>query len=169
MAAAIAPAGGSGAGPPLRVLLGVGLGGGPRRDQGPGAGDAGRFTHSVTGGLGVRSVAGAAEVVRQGHPSEPDGRPGSGLVSEQRFQPELVIRSRQGRLRLARDGETFDGSEEFTVSQGAEPCWYTPPVGERPDQWPPHPSPVDGGVAPVGTGCGGGAAAARPSCWCSHP
>jgi diacylglycerol kinase family enzyme/membrane-associated phospholipid phosphatase len=40
---------------------------------------------------------------------------------EQRFQRELRVRSRQGPLRLARDGETFDGSEEFTIAKAAEP------------------------------------------------
>jgi len=40
---------------------------------------------------------------------------------EQRFVKELRVKSLDGRLRLARDGETFDGSEEFTITKAAEP------------------------------------------------
>ena len=40
---------------------------------------------------------------------------------EQRAATSLEVRSLQGPLRLARDGETFDGSERFTVSKCAEP------------------------------------------------
>jgi undecaprenyl-diphosphatase len=40
---------------------------------------------------------------------------------EQRFVREMHVRSRQGAIRLARDGETFDGSEELTVTKADEP------------------------------------------------
>ncbi|MGH9165431.1 MAG: bifunctional phosphatase PAP2/diacylglycerol kinase family protein, partial [Acidimicrobiales bacterium] len=40
---------------------------------------------------------------------------------EQRFVPELSVRSLDGPLRLARDGETFDGSPAFTIAKAAEP------------------------------------------------
>jgi len=42
-------------------------------------------------------------------------------VYEQRSVTELRVRSRQDALRLARDGETFDGSVEFTITKAAEP------------------------------------------------
>jgi len=40
---------------------------------------------------------------------------------EQRFERRITVRSREGTLRLARDGETFDGSDEFTIEKAAEP------------------------------------------------
>jgi diacylglycerol kinase family enzyme len=40
---------------------------------------------------------------------------------QQRFARRLHVRSLQGPLRLARDGETFDGSEEFDVCKADEP------------------------------------------------
>ncbi|HEX3622000.1 MAG TPA: diacylglycerol kinase family protein [Acidimicrobiales bacterium] len=40
---------------------------------------------------------------------------------EQRYVRELHVRSLQGPLRLGRDGETFDGPEEFTISKADEP------------------------------------------------
>jgi len=40
---------------------------------------------------------------------------------EQRYARSVHVKSRQGRLRLARDGETFDGSEEFTIAKADEP------------------------------------------------
>jgi diacylglycerol kinase family enzyme/membrane-associated phospholipid phosphatase len=40
---------------------------------------------------------------------------------EQRFVREMRVRSAQGPIRLARDGETFDGSEEFSVTKADEP------------------------------------------------
>jgi len=40
---------------------------------------------------------------------------------EQRFVKELKIKSLGGPLRLARDGETFDGAEEFTITKAGEP------------------------------------------------
>jgi hypothetical protein len=33
----------------------------------------------------------------------------------------LTVKSREGRLRLARDGETFDGPEEFTIAKADDP------------------------------------------------
>ena len=42
-------------------------------------------------------------------------------VYEHRVVKELQVRSRQGPIRLARDGETFDGSEEFSVAKCADP------------------------------------------------
>jgi diacylglycerol kinase family enzyme len=40
---------------------------------------------------------------------------------EQRFERRVTVRSREGRLRLARDGETFDGPDEFTIEKAPEP------------------------------------------------
>ncbi|MGI9023765.1 MAG: bifunctional phosphatase PAP2/diacylglycerol kinase family protein [Acidimicrobiales bacterium] len=40
---------------------------------------------------------------------------------EQRFTSEVHVKSLGGKLRLARDGETFDGSEEFTIAKADEP------------------------------------------------
>ena len=40
---------------------------------------------------------------------------------EQRYVRQLHVTSREGRLRLARDGETFDGSEEFTICKADQP------------------------------------------------
>lgn len=42
-------------------------------------------------------------------------------VYEQRFVREMHVRSRQGPIRLARDGETFDGSPAFTITKAATP------------------------------------------------
>ena len=40
---------------------------------------------------------------------------------EQRFARSMSVKSLEGRLRLARDGETFDGPEEFTIAKADEP------------------------------------------------
>ncbi|MGH9265469.1 MAG: bifunctional phosphatase PAP2/diacylglycerol kinase family protein [Acidimicrobiales bacterium] len=40
---------------------------------------------------------------------------------EQRYVPSLHVKSLAGHLRLARDGETFDGPEEFTITKADEP------------------------------------------------
>jgi len=40
---------------------------------------------------------------------------------EQRYVRCIQVKSLQGELRLARDGETFDGSEEFTIAKADEP------------------------------------------------
>ena len=40
---------------------------------------------------------------------------------EQRFVRSMHVKSLDGRLRLARDGETFDGPEEFTIAKADEP------------------------------------------------
>ncbi|MGI8810168.1 MAG: bifunctional phosphatase PAP2/diacylglycerol kinase family protein [Acidimicrobiales bacterium] len=40
---------------------------------------------------------------------------------EQRFVRSMHFKSLEGRLRLARDGETFDGPEEFTIAKAEEP------------------------------------------------
>ena len=39
---------------------------------------------------------------------------------EQRYVRSLKVKSLEGRLRLARDGETFDGSDEFTIGKADE-------------------------------------------------
>jgi undecaprenyl-diphosphatase len=58
------------------------------------------------------------------------GRLGRCVIYEQRFVHELRVRSLQGPLRLARDGETFDGSVEFTVTKLQEPLvLYRPLAG----------------------------------------
>ena len=40
---------------------------------------------------------------------------------EQRYARSMTVRSLEGHLRLARDGETFDGPEEFTVAKAGDP------------------------------------------------
>jgi undecaprenyl-diphosphatase len=40
---------------------------------------------------------------------------------EQRFVREMHVKSLHGPMRLARDGETFDGPEEFTICKADEP------------------------------------------------
>ncbi len=40
---------------------------------------------------------------------------------EQRSVRSMTVKSLEGRLRLARDGETFDGSEEFIIAKADEP------------------------------------------------
>ena len=40
---------------------------------------------------------------------------------EQRFARSIAVKSREGPLRLARDGETFDGPEEFLIAKADEP------------------------------------------------
>jgi undecaprenyl-diphosphatase len=40
---------------------------------------------------------------------------------EQRYTREVHVKSLEGELRLARDGETFDGPEEFTIAKTDEP------------------------------------------------
>jgi len=48
---------------------------------------------------------------------------------EQRFVKELHVRSLESGLRLARDGETFDGSREFVVGKREKPLRvYVPPA-----------------------------------------
>ena len=49
------------------------------------------------------------------------GRLGRCTAYEQRFVRSLEVRSLDGRLRLARDGETFDGPVEFTIAKAGEP------------------------------------------------
>jgi len=49
---------------------------------------------------------------------------------EQRFVRIMRVRSRQGPLRLARDGEVFDGSVEFSVDKRDEPLVVYRPLPE---------------------------------------
>jgi diacylglycerol kinase family enzyme/membrane-associated phospholipid phosphatase len=49
------------------------------------------------------------------------GRLASCGAYEQRFARSMSVKSLDGRLRLARDGETFDGPEEFTIAKSDEP------------------------------------------------
>lgn len=49
------------------------------------------------------------------------GRLGSCRAYEQRFVKELSVKSLEGPLRLARDGETFDGPEFFTITKADKP------------------------------------------------
>ena len=49
------------------------------------------------------------------------GRLGRCGAYEQRFVRSMHVKSLEGRLRLARDGETFDGPEEFTIAKADEP------------------------------------------------
>ena len=45
------------------------------------------------------------------------GRLGRSRIYEQRLAEQLKVRSLQGSMRLARDGETFDGAEDFVVEK----------------------------------------------------
>ncbi|MEA2517742.1 MAG: hypothetical protein QOG16_1580 [Actinomycetota bacterium] len=49
------------------------------------------------------------------------GRLGRSRIYEQRLADRVQVRSLQGPLRLARDGETFDGPEEFVIEKCPEP------------------------------------------------
>ena len=49
------------------------------------------------------------------------GRLGACGAYEQRFSRQVHVRSLEGKLRLARDGETFDGPEEFDIAKADEP------------------------------------------------
>lgn len=49
------------------------------------------------------------------------GRLGRSRIYEQRLADRLEVRSLEGPLRLARDGETFDGSESFVVDKSGTP------------------------------------------------
>ncbi len=49
------------------------------------------------------------------------GRLATCAAYEQRYVRELHVRSLEGPIRLARDGETFDGPEEFTLAKAEEP------------------------------------------------
>ncbi|HEX2046793.1 MAG TPA: phosphatase PAP2 family protein [Acidimicrobiales bacterium] len=49
------------------------------------------------------------------------GRLGRCGAYEQRYVRSLEVKSLDGRLRLARDGETFDGPEEFSISKSDDP------------------------------------------------
>ena len=40
---------------------------------------------------------------------------------EQRYVAKMHVKSLNGRLRLARDGETFDGPQEFTICKADDP------------------------------------------------
>jgi len=56
------------------------------------------------------------------------GRLGRCGAYEQRFAKQIHVRSMQGGIRLARDGETFDGPEEFDITKADEPLLvYVPP------------------------------------------
>lgn len=55
------------------------------------------------------------------------GRLGRSKIYEQRLAERLEIRSLEGPLRLARDGETFDGPDNFVVEKSPDPlCVYAP-------------------------------------------
>ena len=56
------------------------------------------------------------------------GRLGRSRIYEQRLAPQLKVRSLEGPLRLARDGETFDGPEEFVVEKLGRPLTVYAPV-----------------------------------------
>jgi undecaprenyl-diphosphatase len=59
------------------------------------------------------------------------GRLSSSPVFERWLATELDVRSAQGPLQLARDGEIWEGSETFTVRKRAEPLhvFQPTPVG----------------------------------------
>ena len=50
---------------------------------------------------------------------------------QQRFERSITVKSREGTLRLARDGETFDGHDEFTIEKAPEPLVVFSPVTSR--------------------------------------
>jgi undecaprenyl-diphosphatase len=56
------------------------------------------------------------------------GRLGRSRIYEQRLAPQLKVRSLEGPLRLARDGETFDGPEEFVVEKLGRPLTVYAPI-----------------------------------------
>ena len=56
------------------------------------------------------------------------GRLGRSRIYEQRLAPQLEIRSLEGPLRLARDGETFDGPEEFIIEKLGQPLTVYAPI-----------------------------------------
>ena len=56
------------------------------------------------------------------------GRLGRSHIYEQRLAPQLKVRSLEGPLRLARDGETFDGPEEFVIEKVGTPLTVYAPV-----------------------------------------
>jgi undecaprenyl-diphosphatase len=57
------------------------------------------------------------------------GRLGRSRIYEQRLATNLKVRSLDGPLRIACDGETFDGSEEFVVEKLSDPLPVYAPVG----------------------------------------
>ena len=56
------------------------------------------------------------------------GRVGRSRIYEQRLAEQLKVRSLQGPIRLARDGETFDGAEDFVVEKLGQPLRIYAPV-----------------------------------------
>ena len=56
------------------------------------------------------------------------GRLGRSRIYEQRLAPQVEVRSLEGPLRLARDGETFDGPEHFVVEKLGEPLTVYAPI-----------------------------------------
>lgn len=68
------------------------------------------------------------------------GRLGRSRIYEQRLAPQLKVRSLNGALRLARDGETFDGPEEFVVEKVGRPLTVYAPVDRS---GPPEVTPED--------------------------
>jgi len=62
-------------------------------------------------------------------------------VYEQRTVARMHVRSLQGQLRLARDGETFDGSEEFDICKADEPLLVFAPAPASDGD---GPTPADG-------------------------
>ncbi|HUF33688.1 MAG TPA: diacylglycerol kinase family protein [Acidimicrobiales bacterium] len=55
------------------------------------------------------------------------GRLASSTVYEAFLTKELQVRTRGAPLRLAHDGETFDGRRDFTIAKGAPLAVYAPP------------------------------------------
>ena len=57
------------------------------------------------------------------------GRLGRCRIYEQRLAERLEVRSLEGSLRLARDGEVFDGPESFVVEKVDDPLTVYAPIG----------------------------------------
>lgn len=57
------------------------------------------------------------------------GRLGRSKIYEQRLADRMEVRSLEGSLRLARDGETFDGSEAFVVEKSGSLKVFAPSEG----------------------------------------
>lgn len=81
------------------------------------------------GHLDVRIVDAAAPLARvRLVASILTGRLGRSRIYEQRLADNLKVRSLNGPMRLACDGETFDGSEEFVVEKLSDPLTVYAPV-----------------------------------------
>lgn len=83
------------------------------------------------GKLDIRIVSASAPLARTRLiASVVTGRLGRSRIYEQRVAERLRVKSRQGPLRLARDGETFDGPDEFVVEKSSKRLTVFAPAGD---------------------------------------